>query len=105
MRPEKVRFMLYVRVLLKYLQRKDDPEDTYERLKLALHECASKSRRQEKGFESLTIAMQRVIPQVVGEEDLAKAREYMNLFVQKQHQMDRRRQVEAFKALDPNASR
>ena len=105
MRPEKVRFMLYVRVLLMYLQRKDDPEDTYERLKLALHECASKSRRQENGFESLTIAMQRVIPQVVEEEDLAKAREYMNLFVQKQHQMEHRCQVKAFKTLDPNAIR
>ena len=103
MKPEKVRFMLYLRVLLKYLQRKDDP-DTYERLKLALHECASKSRRQEKGFESLTIAMKRIIPEVVGEEDLDKAREYMNLFMQKQRQMDRR-QVQAFKSLDPNASR
>ena len=105
MKPEKVRFMLYLRVLLKYLQRKDDPhDDTYERLTLALHECASKSRRREQGFESLTIAMKRIIPQVVQEQDLAKARQYMDLFVQKQRQMKTLRQVQAFQTLDPNAS-
>ena len=105
MKPEKVRLMLYLRVLLKYLQRKDDPEDTYERLQLALHECAAKSRRQEKGYESLTTAMQRIIPEIVAQEDLVKARDYMNLYVQKKNQMERRQQGKAFKTLDPNASR
>lgn len=101
MKPERVRFMLYLRVLLKYLQRKDD-QDTYETLKLALHDCAKKSRRQEKGYESLTFAMQRLIPEIVSEEDLARAREYMDLFVQRRRQMHRR-QAPVLKKLDPNA--
>lgn len=107
MKPGEVRFMLYLRVLLRYLQRKheaDDGDDTYKRLKLALHDCASKSRRQEKGFESLTMAMHRIIPQVVRREDLAKAREYTNLLMQKKRQLHDRRQGQAFQHLDPNAS-
>ena len=102
MKPDKIRFMLYLRILLKYLQRKDGPDDTYERLKLALHECATRSRRQEKGFESLTIAMQRVIPEIVDQADLDKAREYLNLFVQQKRQMHRR-EDHALKTLDHNA--
>mmetsp|Transcript_5558 Transcript_5558/g.11068 ORF Transcript_5558/g.11068 Transcript_5558/m.11068 type:complete len:143 (+) Transcript_5558:199-627(+) len=112
MKPERVRFMLYLRVLLKYLQRKeeqkrDDKCSTYETLKLALHECAAKSRRHEKGYESLTLAMQRIIPEIVSQEDLQTARDYTNLFVQRKRQMHRSRQVvakQAFQSLDLNAS-
>lgn len=104
MKPKKVRLMLYLRVLLKYLQRKNDPEDTYARLQMALHECAAKSRRREKGYESLTTAMQRVIREIVAQEDLVKARGYMNLYVHAKNQIVRHRDVKAFKSLDPNAS-
>ena len=90
MNPESIRFMLFLRVLLRYLQRKDDDtDDSYERLKLALHDCATKSRRQERGYENLTIAMHRVIYEIVDEEYLAKARGYMKLFAQKSHLMHR----------------
>ena len=108
MKPQHVRFMLYLRVLLKYLQRKDEQE-TYETLKLALHDCASKSRRHAPGYESLTAVMQRLIPTLVSAQDLDQARQYMNLFVQRQRQMHRRRscgrqQVQAFQSLDPNSN-
>jgi len=110
MKPERVRFMLYLRVLLKYLQRKEETDqqyNTYETLKLALHDCAAKSRRHEKGYESLTLAMQRLIPEIVPQEDLDVARKYMTLFVQRKRQMHgssrSRRQVQAFQKLDPNS--
>ena len=99
MKPECVKFLLFLRVLLRYLQRKED-QRTYRALKLALHDCAARSRRHETGFENLTVAMKRLIPEMVSPQDLDRARAYMHLFVQKKHEIHQQKSPPA-KVLQP----
>jgi hypothetical protein len=82
MQPERARFMLYMRVLLQHLQQRGDLQ-TYHTFKYLLRHCAVKSQRQEPGYESLTVVLKQLIPEIVRKEDLQKAREYMGIFVEK----------------------
>jgi hypothetical protein len=82
MQPERARFMLYMRVLLHHLQQRGDLR-TYQALKELLRQCAVKSQRRVPGYESLTVVLKQLIPEVVRNEDLQKAREYMGILVTK----------------------
>jgi hypothetical protein len=93
MKPEDTQFLLFLGILLRYLQSKDGDDDdqhtpTYQKLRLALYDCATKSRRQERGYESLTHAVKRIIFQLVSKEDLIKARNiFRQCIVQQKQQL------------------
>ena len=49
---EKETFLVFTRVLMKYLEQKDMA--LYHRVKAIIKDCAERNRRQEPGYESVT---------------------------------------------------
>jgi predicted alpha/beta-fold hydrolase len=63
MKKKKERFLIFTRVLLKFLEQKDPP--LHQKVKGIIKDCADRNKRQERGYESVTASMQARLKEVV----------------------------------------
>ena len=52
LKKQKEKFLIFTRVLMKYLERKDPP--LHLKVKAIIKECAERNRKKEPGYESVT---------------------------------------------------
>jgi hypothetical protein len=72
---KKEQFLLFTRVLMKYLEQKDP--NLHTKAKYVIKECAERNRQKIAGYESVTTAMQSQLKKLVGEVYWKKAQDYM----------------------------
>ncbi|KAL7566978.1 hypothetical protein ACA910_019908 [Epithemia clementina (nom. ined.)] len=80
---EKETFLIFTRVLLKYLEQKDPA--THQNVKNIIKECAERNKRHEPGYESVTTSMKTKLKQVVTEEHWQRAEAYLKHFLQQKN--------------------
>eukprot|EP00980_Cylindrotheca_fusiformis_P014954 scaffold4095_cov117-Cylindrotheca_fusiformis.AAC.11 len=69
------RFWMLVRVLMKYLQKKDP--NLYLRARAALEDCVKRKERNEENFTNLPECVQRELKKVVGRDNWRRAKYYL----------------------------
>ena len=79
-RKQKEKFLMFTRVLIKYLEQKDP--DLHRKAKLVIKDCAERNKRQEKGFESVTAAMKTHLKPLVGDSYWQRADAYLKHFLE-----------------------
>jgi len=79
MRRQKERFLMFTRVLMKYLESKDPP--LHQNVKAIIKDCADRNKRQERGYESVTASMRSRLKEVVGENYWKRAESYLAHFL------------------------
>ena len=79
MKKHKERFLVFTRVLLKYLEQKDPP--LHQKVKAIIKDCAERNKRQERGYESVTASMRARLREVVNETYWKKAEAYLEHFL------------------------
>ena len=72
---EKERFLIFTRVLMKYLDNKDPA--LHAQVKHIIRDCANRNKAGEVGYESVTSAMNRELRRVVPTDYWRRASEYM----------------------------
>ena len=77
----KEQFLMFTRVLMKYLEQKDPQMHT--RARHVIRECAEKSKKKEQGYESVTASMKTRLRATVGEQYWKRAEDYLTHFQQK----------------------
>jgi hypothetical protein len=82
----KERFLMFVRVLMKYLEQKDP--DMHTRAKAVIRECADKNKNKERGYESVTASMQKRLKDMVGDAYWGRAEAYLNHFLKQKEKLD-----------------
>ena len=75
-RKKKEQFLMFTRVLIKYLEQKD--KNLHARAKAIIKDCAEKNKAQTPGYESVTESMKHRLRDLVGETYWKKA---VSLFV------------------------
>jgi hypothetical protein len=70
-RKKKEQFLMFTRVLIKYLEQKD--KDLHTQAKAIIKDCAEKNKLQTPGYESVTESMKRRLRELVGETYWKKA--------------------------------
>ena len=78
---EKDRFLLFTKVLIRYLEQKD--KEMFHRAKSVIRECAEKNKSKDPQYLSLTKSMQVRLRATVGPDYWRKAEEYLNHFLAK----------------------
>jgi len=98
---EKERFLMFTKVLMKYLEQKN--KAMHARAKAVIRDCAEKNKQGDPNYASLTRAMQKGLYETVGKEYWQKANDYLIHFMkqnkrkkinaqqQQQQQMQQRR--------------
>ncbi|CAB9524566.1 expressed unknown protein [Seminavis robusta] len=79
LRRQKERFLMFTRVLIKYLETKDPT--LHGKVKKVIKECAERIKRQEPGYESVTAAMRERIKEIVGNPYWNRAESYLAHFL------------------------
>ena len=77
---KKEQFLMFTRVLMKYLESKDAA--MHQRAKQAIKDCAEKNKMGDPNYASLTLSMREQLRQVVGEQYWRKAEDYLKHFLQ-----------------------
>lgn len=80
MRKQKEKFLMFTRVLIKYLEQKDPT--LHQKAKLVIKDCADRNKRQEKGYESVTAAMRTRLKELVGDNYWQRAEAYLKHFLE-----------------------
>lgn len=75
----KERFLVFTRVLMKYLEQKDPP--LHQKVKGIIKDCADRNKRQEPGYESVTASMRSRLKAVVHDSYWKKAEMYLDQFL------------------------
>ena len=73
-------FLIFTRVLMKYLEQKDPPQ--HQKVQAIIKDCAERNRRQERGYESVTASMKTRLKEVVDEAYWKRAEAYLHHFLQ-----------------------
>jgi hypothetical protein len=81
-RSDRERFLLFSRVLLKYLEQKD--RNLHQRVKALIRDCAERNRRQEPGYESVTGSLQDRLREIVSDTHWARAENYLRQYLTRQ---------------------
>ena len=81
-RKQKETFIAFLRILLKYLEQKD--KTLHAKAKAVIKDCANASGMP--GYESVTVAMQRRLKDLVGKAYWKKAQEFLVLQVKMRQQ-------------------
>jgi hypothetical protein len=89
----KERFLMFTRVLMKYLEQKDP--GMHARAKAVIRECADKNKNKERGYESVTASMQKRLKDMVGEAYWTRAEAYLNHFLKQKEKMVTQKKQEA----------
>lgn len=88
----KEKFLMFTRVLMKYLEQKDPA--MHVRAKSVIRECAEKNKANESGYESITATMQSKLRATVGEPYWERAESYLNHFLkQKELELAKRKKA------------
>eukprot|EP00536_Pseudo-nitzschia_multiseries_P012532 jgi/Psemu1/326876/estExt_fgenesh1_pg.C_4840003 len=82
---QKERFLMFTKVLIKYLEQKD--QRMYNDAKKIIKDCAERNKRKEPGYESVTISMKRRLKELVGEHYWKKATDYLIHFLEQKRKM------------------
>ena len=75
----KEKFLMFTRVLMKYLEQKDP--QMHLRAKGVIKTCAEKNKNKDPEYASLTQSMQRELKATVGEAYWKKADDYLTHFL------------------------
>jgi len=86
----KEQFLMFTRVLMKYLEQKDLP--MHASAKDVIRECAEKNKNKEKGYESVTASMRKRLRATVGEHYWKRADSYLEHF----QEIQRRKKVQQY---------
>ena len=78
---------MLVRVLIKYLEQKD--EVLFRRARFCIKDCARRYQRGDPGYELVLVAMQRRLKDLVGETYWRRAQEFLIFFQQRQREQTR----------------
>jgi hypothetical protein len=89
----KERFLMFTRVLMKYLEQKDAA--MHARAKAVIRECADKNKNKERGYESVTASMQKRLKDIVGVAYWNRAEAYLNHFLKQKEKEDFQKKHEA----------
>ena len=76
---EKEKFLMFTRVLMKYLEQRD--QDMHTRAKAQIKECYEKNKQGDPNFKSLTTSMKARLKQTVGDVYWKKAHDYLDHFL------------------------
>ena len=76
---EKEKFLMFTRVLMKYLEQRD--QDMHTRAKAQIKECYEKNKQGDPNFKSLTTSMKARLKQTVGDAYWKKAHDYLDHFL------------------------
>jgi hypothetical protein len=76
---QKEKFLIVTRVLMKYLEQKDPP--LHQKVKTIIKDCAARNRRQERGYESVTVSMKARLKEVVDDNYWQRAEAYLHHFL------------------------
>ena len=71
---------MFTRVLIKYLEAKDPR--MHAQAKNIIKDCADRNKRQEPGYESVTLSMRRRLKELVGDHYWKKAHDYLVHFME-----------------------
>ena len=82
----KERFLMFTRVLMKYLEQKDPA--MHLKAKAVIRECAEKNKKKEPGYESVTASMQTRLRAMVGDQYWTRAEAYLNHFLKQKEKID-----------------
>ena len=80
MKRSKEKFLMFTRVLIKYLEQKDPR--MHAQAKNIIKDCAERNKRQEPGYESVTLSMKRRLRDLVGDHYWKKANDYLVHFIE-----------------------
>ena len=72
---QKETFLLFTRVLIKYLEQKDP--NVHQQVKAIIKDCADRNKRGEQGYESVTVSMRLRLKRVVSESYWGRAEAYL----------------------------
>ena len=75
----KEKFLMFTKVLMKYLEAKD--QALHQKAKLVIKACAERNKAKDPEYKSLTAAMQTKLRECVGEVYWKKADEYLKHFL------------------------
>lgn len=81
---QKEKFIVFTRVLMKYLEQKD--KGLHTKVKEIIKDCADRNKKKERGFESVTQSMRKRLKEVVPDNYWKRAEAYMLHLVNKQKQ-------------------
>jgi hypothetical protein len=81
-RRQKDNFLVFTKVLIKYLEQKDPT--MHRQAKQIISDCAERNRRQEPGFLSVTVAMKKRLKELVGDNYWKRAEAYLKHFLERQ---------------------
>eukprot|EP00978_Attheya_sp_CCMP212_P018096 scaffold49115_cov43-Attheya_sp.AAC.1 len=87
---KKEKFLMFTRVLMKYLEQKDPK--MHLQAKDVIKECAEKNKNKEAGYQSLTVSMSSRLRSTVGETYWRKAEDYLNHFLRQKMAQQRAKQ-------------
>jgi hypothetical protein len=85
----KERFLMFTRVLIKYLEQKDP--SMHLKAKAVIRECAEKNKNKEPGYESVTNSMQKRLRAMVGDNYWARAEAYLDHFLKQKQKIDQKK--------------
>ena len=74
----KQNFLLFTRVLMKYVEKKD--QDLYLKIRRTIWECAMMNKSQVPGYESVTAIMKVRLEEVVSVQYWKRAEQYLAHF-------------------------
>jgi hypothetical protein len=78
-RREKDRFLVFTRVLMKYLEQTD--EVMHSEVREVIRDCTERKARKEPGYENVTTILKRRIQEIVNEECWHRAELYLERFL------------------------
>mmetsp|Transcript_88071 Transcript_88071/g.131997 ORF Transcript_88071/g.131997 Transcript_88071/m.131997 type:complete len:144 (+) Transcript_88071:79-510(+) len=77
---QKEMFLLFVRVLMKYIEKKDP--NMHGRARAIILNCAERGKRGEPGYESVTASMKKPLLDLVGKRTWNRAKAYLKRFLE-----------------------
>jgi hypothetical protein len=83
-RKQKEKFLIFTRVLMKYLEQKDPT--LHLQVKDIIRDCAQRNSRKEIGYESVTAAMKRRLKEVVNDTYWKRAEVYLEHFLKEKQE-------------------
>lgn len=82
-RRQKERFLIFTRVLIKYLEQKDP--NMHRQAKIIIKDCAERNKKQEPGYQSVTASMKTRLKELVGESYWRRAEVYLKHYLDQQN--------------------
>ncbi|KAL3935984.1 MAG: hypothetical protein SGBAC_008610, partial [Bacillariaceae sp.] len=81
-RRQKERFLIFTRVLIKYLEQKD--LNMHRQAKAIIKDCADRNKKKEPGYQSVTASMKTRLKELVGEGYWKRAEAYLKHYLDQQ---------------------